>query len=460
MKYYVVKKGHKTGIFDNWSDCQDATKGYSGAEFKSFVSKEEAEAYLNGNNLWDEKVKTDIESGYTVAFTDGSFIDGIEKYGYGVIILKSTNNFEQLCGSLNNPKYLSSRNVSGEVFAVINALDWAISNNISKIKIYHDYEGISKWINKEWQANSDIATTYVALYENKFKDLLSVDFEHVKGHSNCKYNDMADKLAKAALEGNQHLKVSGDNWFKLQTISKSSFNAIIDLLKEDSVIVEEKPIANGTKYDLKQDSSILHLTYFNNQTVLLQGKQSSLFQLSLSVMGELLKFDVTEVMGNAYRKNIDKANIENEFNSLFTYIPSDYPPGYITQIKQAIINLTYYIESEDYSFYAVPALRALEGHIKYMIKKYASYTIDKTFDCFNKDSGTLNYYLSISISDSDRKQQIEDCYNYYKSERDTIDHAGDLLGSVDNTRIISDKKRVDEIIKKSLSLINTQLLTI
>lgn len=40
MKYYAVKKGHKTGIFDNWTACHEATKGYSGSEFKSFHTKE------------------------------------------------------------------------------------------------------------------------------------------------------------------------------------------------------------------------------------------------------------------------------------------------------------------------------------------------------------------------------------------------------------------------------------
>ena len=34
LKVYAVKKGHKTGIFDNWTDCQEATKGFSKPEFK------------------------------------------------------------------------------------------------------------------------------------------------------------------------------------------------------------------------------------------------------------------------------------------------------------------------------------------------------------------------------------------------------------------------------------------
>ena len=46
-KYYAVRKGHQTGIFTNWPDCQKAVKGYSGAEFKSFKTRQEAENFID-----------------------------------------------------------------------------------------------------------------------------------------------------------------------------------------------------------------------------------------------------------------------------------------------------------------------------------------------------------------------------------------------------------------------------
>lgn len=42
-KYYVVWAGVAPGIYDNWTDCQLQTKGYDGARFKSFDTREEAE---------------------------------------------------------------------------------------------------------------------------------------------------------------------------------------------------------------------------------------------------------------------------------------------------------------------------------------------------------------------------------------------------------------------------------
>ena len=38
MKYYAVKAGNNPGLFDNWPECQESIKGFSGAVYKSFNS--------------------------------------------------------------------------------------------------------------------------------------------------------------------------------------------------------------------------------------------------------------------------------------------------------------------------------------------------------------------------------------------------------------------------------------
>ena len=45
---YAVKRGHRTGIFGSWADCQAAVTWFSGAEYKKFDSYEEAVAFLQG----------------------------------------------------------------------------------------------------------------------------------------------------------------------------------------------------------------------------------------------------------------------------------------------------------------------------------------------------------------------------------------------------------------------------
>lgn len=47
--YYVVKKGHKTGIFKTWDECKAATSGYSNPIFRKFNSFNEAQEFFKTN---------------------------------------------------------------------------------------------------------------------------------------------------------------------------------------------------------------------------------------------------------------------------------------------------------------------------------------------------------------------------------------------------------------------------
>ncbi len=42
-KFYVVWEGVNPGIYTSWTDCQLQTKGYQGAKYRSFDTREEAE---------------------------------------------------------------------------------------------------------------------------------------------------------------------------------------------------------------------------------------------------------------------------------------------------------------------------------------------------------------------------------------------------------------------------------
>ena len=48
-KYYAVRAGRTPGIYTNWDACKAQVDGFANASFKSFPTKEEAEAFL-GNN--------------------------------------------------------------------------------------------------------------------------------------------------------------------------------------------------------------------------------------------------------------------------------------------------------------------------------------------------------------------------------------------------------------------------
>ena len=46
VKYYAVRKGIKPGIYKDWNTCKAMVTGFSGAQYKSFTTLQEAEAYI------------------------------------------------------------------------------------------------------------------------------------------------------------------------------------------------------------------------------------------------------------------------------------------------------------------------------------------------------------------------------------------------------------------------------
>ncbi len=65
-KIYAVRKGNKTGLFYSWDECKKAVHGYSGAEYKGFLTKDEAEDFLNIGKITDSYWEND----YSTAVSD------------------------------------------------------------------------------------------------------------------------------------------------------------------------------------------------------------------------------------------------------------------------------------------------------------------------------------------------------------------------------------------------------
>ena len=84
-KYYAVRNGYHTGIFNTWDECKKEVSGFSGAEYKSFTKLEDAKAFLGENeqiSLFDEPKE---RKSTAVAYVDGSYNISTKEYACGVI---------------------------------------------------------------------------------------------------------------------------------------------------------------------------------------------------------------------------------------------------------------------------------------------------------------------------------------------------------------------------------------
>ena len=187
-KYYAVKIGRSTGIFDTWEDCKKEIEGYSGAIYKSFSNYEDAERFLNGdekNELNNSLLKNSIK-----AYVDGSYSKTENKYSYGCVILCDDKTIK-FGGVDDNIDYVEMKNVAGELLGSIEAIKWAKENNYDSITIYHDYEGIERWANGNWKANKKGTIEYVEFIE-EYRNWIEIEFIKVKAHS----GDIMKKLIK------------------------------------------------------------------------------------------------------------------------------------------------------------------------------------------------------------------------------------------------------------------------
>lgn len=189
-KVYAVRKGKQTGIFYTWDECKAQTTGFKGAEFKSFKTIEEANAYLGITEA------PAAVSGVR-AYVDGSYDASNKRYSCGVVMLVDGKEI-LLKEAFTDAASAELRNVAGEIMGSETAIQYCLDNGIDSVTIYHDYNGISKWANDEWKANLDMTKSYKAFVREARKHM-TINFVKVEAHTGDKYNEMADKLAKSAL---------------------------------------------------------------------------------------------------------------------------------------------------------------------------------------------------------------------------------------------------------------------
>ncbi len=192
MKYYAVKAKEGNKIFDNWDDAKEYISKSSNIKHKSFLSKEEAELFLEDKVL-DDNIKE------PKAYIDGSFNKLNNEYSFGGVLIIDNKEYH-FKKKYEADMYSIYHNVAGEIKGAGYIINHAINLGIKKLHIFYDYIGIEKWWDYSWKANSKIGVIYQEFAKNNH-DKIEIVFHKIKSHTNNKYNDMADFLAKEALKG-------------------------------------------------------------------------------------------------------------------------------------------------------------------------------------------------------------------------------------------------------------------
>lgn len=219
-KYYAVKRGKITGVFQSWEECRAAVEGYPGAEYKGFALLEEANAYLGcpeggpgmkigaGKGVGSGKggeghagpgVDREVpEEGCLLAYVDGSYDNSLKRYAFGCVFLLPDGRIYTEFGNGDNEQSLQHRNVTGEMLGAMYAVKVAMMNNYKRLEIRYDYQGIEKWVTGEWRSRTELTQKY-AHAMREWGRSIDICFTKVAAHSNVYYNELADKMAKTGL---------------------------------------------------------------------------------------------------------------------------------------------------------------------------------------------------------------------------------------------------------------------
>jgi ribonuclease HI len=79
--------------------------------------------------------------------------------------------------------------------SVIETLKWCDENNVKKIRINYDYEGIEKFAAGKWKSGNELSKDYVNFIR---QTKVEIEWRHIKSHTGNIKNDKADLLAKRA----------------------------------------------------------------------------------------------------------------------------------------------------------------------------------------------------------------------------------------------------------------------
>lgn len=190
-KVYAVRVGRQTGLFNTWSECEAQIKHFPCAEYKSFITKEEAEAYLNRTQVQPDETSEDA----IIVYVDGSYNPSDETCGYASFLMHG-NKKKIICGRFKMTD--GGRNVEGEVRAAYETLKYLKIKQYKEIVIYYDYEGIANWADKVWSAKKFYNSNYAAFVDKLRGQGYHISFRHVYGHTDIQGNEYVDRIAKLA----------------------------------------------------------------------------------------------------------------------------------------------------------------------------------------------------------------------------------------------------------------------
>lgn len=154
-KYYVVWKGHKTGIFEKWDDCKAQIKDYQGAIYKSFETFDAAKKAFKGNYRdcigKSKSFKNDLTEAQLKKIGQPNYnsiaVDAASSGNPGIMEYRGVDTKTKKQLFIQGPFPEGTNNI-GEFLAIVHGLAFLKNNNSQRI-IYTDSKIAMSWVRKK-----------------------------------------------------------------------------------------------------------------------------------------------------------------------------------------------------------------------------------------------------------------------------------------------------------------------
>lgn len=194
-RYYAVRAGHATGIFETREQYEKATSGYSNYEARSFGTLREAREYMRRGappyTRTECRASRPTRKGAADAWTDGSCRLEDGQCGCGAIILYDKREIRIMC---NVEDIYKKGSATAEIYAAMIAMMYCAMHDIRKLYLHYDCAAVEGWLLKGGGDFGDAYRDFIS----KLKYAVDVEFVKVKAHAGDGMNERADKLARKA----------------------------------------------------------------------------------------------------------------------------------------------------------------------------------------------------------------------------------------------------------------------
>lgn len=204
MKYYAVRRGRTTGVFDNWDACRKQVFKFPGAEYKAFPTRDQALAFVAPESPIPKKPKKNSENSSnstTTIWVDGSCFpqtNGSLRIGWGLLVKQDGEEVYRAKGNDIPAEAVEHRNVAGEILGVLKSLEWCQAQSIAEATIHFDYQGLESWATGAWRAKLPFTQLYAQTVQTSG---ITIHWKKVKAHSGVHENEIVDQLAKEGAMG-------------------------------------------------------------------------------------------------------------------------------------------------------------------------------------------------------------------------------------------------------------------